>query len=84
MSVNRMMFPCLKCSKEFRFHCKLIIHFRTHTGHKPYVCHMCEHASATKGALKKHMTTHTESDREGHCEAPGRVGAPVSKKNVNW
>ena len=53
------MFPCLKCSKEFRFHSKLIIHFRTHTGHKPYVCRMCEHASATKGALKKHMKAHT-------------------------
>ena len=61
MSVKpRIMFPCSKCDKEFRYNSQLIAHFRAHTGYKPYVCGVCDKAFATNGELKSHMMSHSD------------------------
>jgi len=32
-------------------------HILTHTGEKPYCCHLCNYACAQKSNLQKHMKT---------------------------
>uniref|UniRef100_T1IQN4 C2H2-type domain-containing protein n=1 Tax=Strigamia maritima TaxID=126957 RepID=T1IQN4_STRMM len=49
---------CEFCGKAFRFQSNLIVHRRSHTGEKPYKCHICNHACTQASKLKRHMKTH--------------------------
>ncbi|GAB6031740.1 hypothetical protein CHUAL_009484 [Chamberlinius hualienensis] len=52
------MKACEFCGKMFRFQSNLIVHRRSHTGEKPYKCHICNHACTQASKLKRHMKTH--------------------------
>ncbi|XP_037305473.2 B-cell lymphoma/leukemia 11B isoform X2 [Pungitius pungitius] len=49
---------CEFCGKIFKFQSNLIVHRRSHTGERPYKCHLCDHACSQASKLKRHMKTH--------------------------
>lgn len=49
---------CAICLKHFSSASAVQIHFRTHTGDRPFKCTVCAKAFTTKGNLKVHMGTH--------------------------
>jgi uncharacterized Zn-finger protein len=46
---------CDVCLKPFQSYHKLVLHYRIHTGERPYVCTLCGHATAQKSNLGLHM-----------------------------
>ena len=49
---------CNQCGKWFDCKSKLDIHYRVHTGEKPYQCKINQRAFNQKGSLKSHMLVH--------------------------
>ncbi|KAM8802758.1 histone-lysine N-methyltransferase PRDM9-like [Rhynchonycteris naso] len=48
-----------ECGQGFDDGSHLLIHQRTHSGEKPYVCRECERAFSVKSYLLKHQRTHS-------------------------
>ena len=59
---NNRPFKCTfpNCTKKYVCETKLIIHERTHTGFKPFICQICQKSFNEKGNLKEHIKTHSE------------------------
>ena len=49
---------CIVCHKVLSCKSALQMHYRTHTGERPYRCKICKRGFTTKGNLKTHMSVH--------------------------
>ena len=49
---------CIVCHKVLSCKSALQMHYRTHTGERPYKCKICKRGFTTKGNLKTHMSVH--------------------------
>lgn len=52
---------CLICHRVLSCQSSLKMHYRTHTGERPFKCKFCGRAFSTKGNLKTHYGTHRSS-----------------------
>jgi hypothetical protein len=61
-----------RCGKDFASPSALVIHFRGHTGEKPFACAEpgCGLAFAENGKLKRHFRTHS-GEKPFVCAEPG-------------
>ncbi|GJQ76739.1 hypothetical protein Trydic_g15582 [Trypoxylus dichotomus] len=48
---------CTLCNKKFPSHASMVIHKRTHTGEKPYMCEFCYKGFNVKSNLLRHLRT---------------------------
>ncbi|OQR71309.1 zinc finger protein 516 isoform X1 [Tropilaelaps mercedesae] len=53
--INPRRHHCEVCAKQFQSPSHLRIHMRSHTGERPYPCHLCDYRATQLGALKKHI-----------------------------
>ncbi|XP_078234591.1 uncharacterized protein LOC144583770 isoform X1 [Pogona vitticeps] len=83
MPLKRNPPKCPECGKSFLSNVAMTIHIRTHTGERPFRCHLCPKGFPSMGDLKRHLKTHLRP-KEPPPPPPGEggadAGAPKAKK----
>lgn len=68
---------CAVCLRMLSCRSALLMHYRTHTGLRPYRCRLCGRAFTTKGNLKTHMGVHRAKPPAASGGATGSGGVPA-------
>uniref|UniRef100_A0A0K0DBG1 Sal-like protein 3 n=1 Tax=Angiostrongylus cantonensis TaxID=6313 RepID=A0A0K0DBG1_ANGCA len=70
---------CILCRRVLSCKSALQMHYRTHTGERPFKCKICQRAFTTKGNLKTHMGVHRakHSFRGVPIGLGGPMGGPI-------
>ncbi|KAH9522665.1 zinc finger protein Klf1 [Dermatophagoides farinae] len=57
---NRSLYVCQwhDCSYSTIRSDSIVRHSRSHTGERPYKCHLCDYSTIQSSSLKKHMARH--------------------------
>ena len=63
---------CDLCGKVFQWASALAVHFRSHTGEKPFACTECPARFTAKSSLVVHQRTHTGEKPFACTEFPAR------------
>ena len=61
---------CPFCGRHYARRYSLVIHQRTHTGHKPLVCRVCARRFGDPSNLNKHLRTHGMGTRRSDNGGP--------------
>ncbi|WKX89364.1 hypothetical protein Q1695_008760 [Nippostrongylus brasiliensis] len=71
---------CILCRRVLSCKSALQMHYRTHTGERPFKCKICQRAFTTKGNLKTHMGVHRakHSFRGMPIGLGGPIGSPMT------
>ncbi|GBO21991.1 Zinc finger protein 628 [Araneus ventricosus] len=76
-------FVCSECGKSFKWKSHFVVHYRTHTGEKPYSCDKCDKSFSTNGDLNKHRRTHT-GERPYKCPICKKAFSNSSNCNAHY
>ena len=78
-------FKCPFCDKTFEYHCNMLVHKRTHTGEKPYVCKEpgCNAAYAHPASLRAHVCAVHLKIKPYKCTVAGCNKEFANKSNLN-
>uniref|UniRef100_A0A914CQQ4 C2H2-type domain-containing protein n=1 Tax=Acrobeloides nanus TaxID=290746 RepID=A0A914CQQ4_9BILA len=75
---------CIVCRRVLSCKSALQMHYRTHTGERPFKCKICQRAFTTKGNLKTHMGVHRGKPHSlRFVTGPANVGShacPICQK----
>ncbi|GBN88658.1 Oocyte zinc finger protein XlCOF8.4 [Araneus ventricosus] len=73
-------FICPECGKYFDRKGPLVVHYRTHTGEKPFPCVRCHKCFSTKNKLTIHLRTHT-GEKPYSCDQCDKSFSTTSNLN---
>ncbi|CAH1777944.1 unnamed protein product [Owenia fusiformis] len=66
-------YKCDVCGKYLSSSTSLKIHYRRHTGEKPFKCSICAYSSITKTLLDNHLQTHNREGKRFPCEVCSKL-----------
>ncbi|CAO1372196.1 unnamed protein product [Diamesa tonsa] len=76
--------PCLVCKKVLSCRSALQMHYRVHTGERPFRCKICGRSFTTKGNLKTHMSVHRVRGNTTTCNICFKTFACNSALDIHY